>query len=307
MIYTITLNPAIDRLLFLDNELTKRKTNRASKVTYDIGGKGTHGSYAMTRLGIENLALGFAGERNFETFEQVLKQKEITHAFIQIPNGMTRESIVAIEPDNQGSTMLTEPSFFVREEEKKQLLDFLEEQLTGKDIVLIAGSLPENFHMDDLKELIQLAKIKQAFVACDLSGEALHQAVQLGVDFIKPNEFELAELLRAEHGSAVEALEQLAQKITCIVASKGEEGSVCYYGGKQYQVIAPKVKEINDTGAGDCFVGAFLAEFSNCRNINEALKTGSACAASKVQYEDSSYFDPKEAKQLMKQVKIIES
>lgn len=306
MIYTITLNPAIDRLLFLDKTLTKRKTNRASKITYDIGGKGTHGSYAMTQLGVENLALGFAGERNFETFEQIVKQKGITHSFIPIPEGLTRESIVAIEPENQGSTMLTEPSFFVRDAEKKQLLNFLDEQLTAEDIVLIAGSLPENFQMHDLKELIQLAKAKQAFVACDLSGEALLQAVQLGVDFIKPNEFELAELLNEKKDSTGEAFERLTQEITCIVASKGEQGSVCCYEGKQYQVIAPKVKEVNDTGAGDCFVGAFLAEFSKCRDIIAALKRGSACAASKVQYEDSSYFNPREAEQLMKQVKITE-
>ncbi|MGL4694629.1 1-phosphofructokinase family hexose kinase [Enterococcus larvae] len=306
MIYTITLNPAIDRLLFLEKELTKRKTNRASKVTYDIGGKGTHGSYAMTRLGVSNLALGFAGERNFAAFEEILMQKKISHRFIQIPKGLTRESIVVIEPDNQGSTMLTEPSFSVEEAEKQQLLLFLKKHLTEEDIVLIAGSLPENFQINDLAELIQVAKEKQTFVACDLSGEALLLAAQLGVDFIKPNEFELIELLSEKTGTVEEALEQLSREITCIAASKGEKGSICYYEGKQYQVLAPKVKEINDTGAGDCFVGAFLAEFSKCKNIKEALKTGSACAASKVQYEDSSYFDPKEADILKQQVKIIE-
>lgn len=306
MIYTITLNPAIDRLLFLEKTLTKRKTNRASKVTYDIGGKGTHGSFAMTRLGVPNLALGFAGERNFETFERILSQKEITHSFIQIPDGQTRESIVAIEPGNQGTTILTEPSFFVQNAEKEQLLQFLEDRLTSEDLVLIAGSMPENFLLSDLKEMIQMVKEKQAFIACDLSGDALHQVVQLGVDFIKPNEFEMAELLNGKVGSEKEALALLAQEITCIVASKGEQGSICYYEGKQYQVIAPIVNEVNDTGAGDCFVGAFLAEFYQSRDIRQALRMGSACAASKVQYEDSSYFDPKEAKSLMAEVQIIE-
>lgn len=306
MIYTITLNPAIDRLLFLEKSLTKRQTNRASKVTYDIGGKGTHGSYAMTRLGVPNLALGFAGERNFPAFERILNQKGINHSFIPIPDGLTRESIVAIEPDNQGSTMLTEPSFFVQTAEKEQLLDFLKERVTDEDIVLIAGSLPENFRMKDLKELIQTVKATQAFIACDLSGEALFQAVQLGVDFIKPNEFELTELLSEKNESLDKGLALLAQDITCIVASKGEQGSICYYEGRQYQVFAPKVKEVNDTGAGDCFVGAFLAAFHQDREIKAALQTGSACAASKVQYEDSSYFDPKEAELLMKQVQIIE-
>ncbi|MCB5953579.1 1-phosphofructokinase family hexose kinase [Enterococcus sp. CWB-B31] len=304
MIYTITLNPAIDRLVFLEKHLSKRKTNRAAKVTYDIGGKGTHGSYAMSRLGIPNLALGFAGEKNLEKFEQVLEQKNISHLFLKIPDEQTRESIVIIEPNNQGTTMLTEPGFLVPESIKNELLAYLEEQVTAEDVVLIAGSLPENFNLSDLEKLIIGLKGKNCFIACDLSGEALVRAVDLGVDFIKPNEFELTELLLSEEGSADYALNQLAQKITCVVASKGELGSICCYEGKRYQVKAPKVNEVNDTGAGDCFVGAFLAAFSKDWDIEAALKTGSACAASKVQYEDSSYFDPVEAEQLMSQVEL---
>ncbi len=40
MIYTITLNPAIDRLLFIQGELEKRKTNRVKKTEFDCGERG---------------------------------------------------------------------------------------------------------------------------------------------------------------------------------------------------------------------------------------------------------------------------
>lgn len=303
MIYTITLNPAIDRLIFLTEELTKRKTNRSVKVQYDIGGKGTHASYAMSQLGADNLAVGFAGEENFEKLEQVLEEKEIRHQFIKVAGGPTRESVILIDPKNEGSTMITEPGFTVSRVHKKALLYFVEENVRRWDHVLVAGSLPLGFSLEDLQELLKAIKETGCFLACDLADEALQTAIELGADFIKPNEFELRSLL-SENQTVEALLEELSASIACIVASKGAKGSVCYHGGQQFHVTAPLVREVNDTGAGDCFVGSFLAVFSKTGDAAEALRMAAGCAASKVKYEDSSYFDVAEAVELAKQTRI---
>ncbi|GCF93945.1 tagatose-6-phosphate kinase [Enterococcus florum] len=306
MIYTITLNPAIDRLIYLNEALTKRKNNRADRVAYDIGGKGTHGSYAMTQLGVANLALGFAGEDNADKFQQILENKGIPHHFLYVSGSSTRESLVLIDPNNQGSTMVTEPSLAVAAKDKRRLIEYLRQHLTKEDMVLVAGSQPQNFELSDLKELLVTIKQAGSFLACDLSEEALSLAVSVGVDFIKPNEFEIAALSNGID-SIEQTLQELAKGITCIVASRGEKGCTCYYGGDIYNVTAPKVAEVNDTGAGDCFVGAFLATFYQTQAIIPSLKMASACAANKVQYEDSSYFVATEAKELLSQVKITQS
>ncbi|MBO1308250.1 1-phosphofructokinase family hexose kinase [Enterococcus sp. 669A] len=303
MIYTITLNPAIDRLVFLEEPLAKRKNNRAREIRYDIGGKGTHGSYAMSKLKVANLALGFAGEQNFAKFTQILAEKAISHQFLAVPDCATRESIILIDPDNLGSAMVTEPSLKVSVKEKQSLLTFLAEHLKPEDMVLVAGSQPEGFELADLKELLTVIQKAGSFLACDLSDEALQLAVELAVDFIKPNEFEIEALIDGQQ-TIEEKLADLAEKITCIVASRGSKGCLCYYGGNQYKVTAPKVSEINDTGAGDCFVGSFLATFYQTQDIEASLKMASACAASKVQHEDSSFFDVTEANQLIHSVEI---
>lgn len=304
MIYTITLNPAIDRLIFLTEELTKRKTNRASRVLYDIGGKGTHGSYAMSKLGVDNLALGFAGKENKNKFYQVLEDKKINHHFFLVDRSETRESIVMIDPNNKGSTMVTEPSLTISRNKKEDLLNYLQKNLTAEDFVLIAGSLPNQFTIDDLAELMETVKKANSFLACDLSGEALKVAISKKVDFIKPNEFELKELLK-EGETVDQKIIELSAKVRCLIASQGKEGSICCYKDKRYLIKAPQVEEVNDTGAGDCFVGSFLAVLYKTQDIEEALRTASACAASKVQYEDSSYFSLEDVKELRNQVKII--
>ena len=58
MLYTLTLNPAID--LFIDlNELLPKKVNRSNYDDYQENGKWVNASRILHRLEIENTALGF--------------------------------------------------------------------------------------------------------------------------------------------------------------------------------------------------------------------------------------------------------
>lgn len=305
MNYTITLNPAIDRLLFLDEKMESRKTNRITDVTYDIGGKGTHGSYAMSKLRVENIALGFMGELNSDKFRNILSEKGIKGKFTKIRGQLTRECYVVINPGASGTTMLTEKGFKVTQQDIDILMSYLKQTITSEDKVLIAGSLPTGFSLEHLKELIQHLKGIGCFVACDLSNGALEVATNLGVNFIKPNEYEIKNLI-SDADVIIPFLKNLNEKIEYIVMSMGKKGSYCIHNGVVYRIISPKVQEVNDTGAGDCFVGAFLAGLTKGYDLKKTLRLASACAASKVMHHDSTTFNLDEVENLMHQVQICE-
>ncbi|RSL33942.1 1-phosphofructokinase family hexose kinase [Salibacterium salarium] len=305
MIYTITLNPAIDRLLYFDEKIEPKKTNRITNVSYDIGGKGTHASYTMTKLGVENTALGFMGSLNAEKFIRILDSKGICSSFTLIDGHSTRESYVAVDIKQSSTTMMTEQGFTVSKKNINQFMKQLKTSVEHGDIILIAGSLPVGFCLDDLKELINWLKNKGCFVACDLSGNALKTAVQIGVDFIKPNEFEVKEL-NEDNEDLVPFLKRLNHSIPYIVTSLGKNGSYCVHENKVYRGLPPRVEAVNDTGAGDCFTGAFLSGLSNQYSLVETLSLATACAASKVKHSDSSTFDLKDVQNLKKQVQITE-
>ncbi|MTW85982.1 hexose kinase [Virgibacillus dakarensis] len=303
MIYTITLNPAIDRLLYLERVMESRKTNRIIDVAYDIGGKGTHGSYTISKLGVDNVALGFMGDLNADKFQQVLTSKKITHDFCLVKGQATRECYIVIDRNTSGTTMLTEKGLTIPRHSVERFLDMLKTRVNSNDMVLIAGSLPTGFELPDLEKMITILKEAGCFIACDLSGETLKMAVELNVDFIKPNEFELTDL-NEDGKDQIDFLRSLNNKIKYVVASLGEDGSYCIYNQEVYKVIPPKVKELNDTGAGDCFVGAFLAGVSKGYSIKETIRLASACAASKVTHSDSSTFDLEDIEKLKTQVEI---
>ncbi|MBM5696298.1 1-phosphofructokinase family hexose kinase [Listeria seeligeri] len=306
MIYTITLNPAIDRLLFINGELEKRKTNRVIKTAFDCGGKGLHVSGVLSKFGIKNEALGIAGSNNLDQLYTILEEKHINHDFLVEAGTSTRECFVVLSDDTNGSTMIPEAGFSVSQTNKTNLLKQIAKKVKKEDMVVIAGSPPPHYTLSDFKELLETVKNTGAFLACDSSGDYLKLAVQLGVDFIKPNEEEVVAILAEKTESLEENIRTLALEIPYLVVSLGGKGSICAHNGKLYQAIPPTVKERNDTGAGDVFVGAFIAGLAMNMPIMETLKVATGCSASKVMQLDSSNFDLEAAGQLKNQVSIIQ-
>ncbi|KPV47770.1 ribokinase, partial [Kouleothrix aurantiaca] len=65
MIYTVTLNPALDRELAVA-AVAFDEVLRATDSRVDCGGKGFNVSRMLASLGAESVALGFAGGRTGE-------------------------------------------------------------------------------------------------------------------------------------------------------------------------------------------------------------------------------------------------
>ncbi|WP_088839146.1 MULTISPECIES: 1-phosphofructokinase family hexose kinase [unclassified Listeria] len=306
MIYTITLNPAIDRLLFIREELEKRKTNRVVHTEFDCGGKGLHVSHVLSQYEIPNVALGFIGEQNQAQLFDILKKRAISHHFFVEPDVATRECFVVISETTSGSTMMPEAGFTVSEKNKENLLHFIKENVKKSDYVVIAGSPPPGYALADFKTLFSTVKKTGAFLACDLSGEFLLYAAKNGVDFLKPNEEEVKILVHQSNDDLLQNIRVLMGKIRYFVVSLGKKGSYVAYNGKVYRVLAPQVIEKSDTGAGDAFVGGFIAGLSANLTIENVIRRASSVAASKVQYMDSATFSVEEAAHLSKKISIIE-
>lgn len=60
MIYTVTLNPAVDKCASVD-EIHLNQVNRLKKVTSDAGGKGINVSRTLKCLRTPSVATGFLG------------------------------------------------------------------------------------------------------------------------------------------------------------------------------------------------------------------------------------------------------
>lgn len=97
-------------------------------------------------------------------------------------------------------------------------------------------------------------------------------------DLFLPSGDEIALLTRATSGDAAVA-ELLARGIRAIVHKQGAQG-VAYHDatGRRF-VPAFRVREIDPTGAGDCFGGAFTALWLRGEDIDRALTLAAAAGA----------------------------
>ena len=92
MIYTVTFNPALDYVMTV-NHLNFSDINRTESEQINYGGKGINVSAILSRLGIENKALGFLAGFSGEKLEEMLNADGIRNDFVKLKNGYTRINV----------------------------------------------------------------------------------------------------------------------------------------------------------------------------------------------------------------------
>ncbi len=103
MIYTITLNPALDRTLWVER-IRADDSNRIKKEERYAGGKGIDVSRVLTMLGVGSTALGFVGGFTGAELEGRLLNEGISCDFIRI-SGETRTNIIMNDMSTGGQSV----------------------------------------------------------------------------------------------------------------------------------------------------------------------------------------------------------
>ncbi|GAA4714455.1 1-phosphofructokinase family hexose kinase [Brevibacillus fulvus] len=308
MIYTVTLNPAIDLIIRLEGIMTRKKNNRIFQKTQDIGGKATHVSVVLSTLGVPNIATGFIGADNQEILLTLLAEKGVRCQFVSQPSSATRTSIILLDQSGEGSYMLTEPGFQAAPETMQRLLQFLQNNVQEGDWVVFSGSPPQAFSVSDYAALLESVSQRRGRLVVDVSGAYLREALRVQPFMIKPNEFELEQLLgrRLRHTREIvwEVERLMKQGIRLVIVSMGKNGSMVGYDKAVYKITPPMVEEVNDTGCGDVFVGGVIAKLYQNSTLEEAIRFATALSATKAAQKGSSDFSLELAESWQSAVRI---
>ena len=280
MIYTLTLNPAIDYYITVD-DLMLSVVNRTKGETIGFGGKGINVSLVLKEFDISSTALGFIGGFTGEALENHLKQNGIDCDFVKVA-GNTRINVKLNDTDINA----TGPD--ITNDELQQLYKKLD-NIKNSDFLVLSGSVPKSLPQNTYKVILKRLKEKGINFVVDAEKQLLLDTLKYNPFLIKPNHHELGEIFNTEitdFETAIFYAKKLQEKgAKNVMVTLGALGAVLVdENGNTYTRLAPKGEVISAVGSGDSAVAAFIAEYLNRDDYKKCLKmavaAGSATAFS---------------------------
>lgn len=285
MIYTVTLNPALDYFMNYE-ELALGEVNRTGKTQISAGGKGIMESRMLSLIGAKSKALGFLGGFSGQYIKDFLSENQIDSDFTEIED-LTRINVKLKSQENETSLDAAGPKL-----QESEINHFLEkfDHLKEDDIVVFAGTIPKSLGEDFYERLIaKVQKQKTSFVM-DVDGQKLLDSLPAHPLLIKPNREELEAIFETSFKNneqiipyGQKLLEMGAQNV---IVSMAGDGALLFTNEKVYFAQGIKGELKNSIGAGDSTVAGFLAEYSQSKDPLLAFRQAIACGTSKAFSDD---------------------
>lgn len=303
MIYTVTLNPALDRTIILE-KIHFGSVNRSRKTILEAGGKGINVSKVVKNLGEKTIALGFIGDENEDTLLRKLDLLGIAHDFIDVP-GETRTNIKIVETESNTFTDINQPGFEVSNSDIEKLVCKIKSLVKKDDTVVLSGSLPKGLEPDIYKNLVLILKDIGAKTILDTEGEALRLGIKVHPDIIKPNINELKGIINCTDDiqSVACGVRKVTEDSGLAIVSMGASGALLI-NNSTYFCPPLKVNVKSTVGAGDSMVAALAIGLSKGMDAAETFKLAVAASSAKITLEGTEAPSKALIYRMLNQVKI---
>ena len=287
-IVTVTLNPAIDRVLEVE-QFKVGKHIKARRIGWYPAGKGVNVARVLGMLGTRCVATGFVGREDLSLFEEFLERVGRGRIVMQmlIVRGGTRENITIMDPILDTETHIRDEGFTVQQEDVRRVISKVGMLAHEDTIMVFAGSLPPGVKLGDLRSMLHRCQDEDAKIVIDTSGEAAKVLEREPVWMLKVNHRELADMTgmptesEEETAAAARSLTREAGGLAeLVIATRGAAGAVMI--GPEESVSAKVFvhpgRIANTVGCGDSLLAGLLHAWVRGRSWRDAMAMGVAVA-----------------------------
>jgi len=287
MIVTVTLNPAIDKVYWVDRlkigEVTQEEfITRAYRSSTSAGGKGVNVSILLARLGVENVAMGFVGGHTGHVVVRDLRDEEVTTNFVWI-RGETRTNVTVLEKGREHIPIkVNEAGIPVSDSEMDRFMRRFCRLVRRAKWVILGGRLPPGADVGTYYELARIAKEAGARVVITAGGDPLVRSLAACPYLVKPD-------IRSERvfdGASLATLDEIITvgrgMVSCgvemIIISHDVTGDIVITRDAVWEIHArvKTTKFRNLVGADDALVGGVVYKLWKGAPVDEALRFGMA-------------------------------
>ena len=301
MILCIGTTPTVQRTMTFDR-LAIDDVNRAREVHEHASGKSVNVARVLGVLGVEALAIGFAGGRRGEALLADMTAAGVAHDFVRTSRE-TRLCTTVIDRATGEATELVEEAPAASAREWEELAAKIEARAGGAGAIVYSGTLAPGAPADFCDRWIGRAPL----VLLDAKGEPMRRvlASRGGRVIAKLNRDELAQTLGHPLGTdaaLLDAMRRAAPADGWLVVTMGKAGAAACGGGEILRVTSPPIRPVSAIGSGDAFTAGLLAGLD--RGIDEALRLACACGVANALTPYSGYVRRADVDRVVDEVKV---
>ena len=243
------------------------------------GGKGANQAVASARLGGDVSMIGCVGTDAYGTqLRDALQVEGIDCQAVSTVDGSSGVALIVVDDSSQNAIVIVAGSNGELTPASLQAFDAV---LQAADVIVCQLEVPMNTVGYALKRGRELGKtviLNPAPASAPLPAEWY-----ASIDYLIPNESEATALsgvtvdsIDSAKAAATHLIQAGAGKV---IITLGAQGALFTDGQGFEHLLAPKVKAVDTTAAGDTFVGGFAAALANGKSEAEAIRFGQVAAA----------------------------
>lgn len=305
MIVTLTINPAIDRILGVDRlAFEDRSYIRSSRES--AGGRGINASCVIHSFGAETLAVLTSGGDSGKRLEAHLSGCGIPIAVVPVKNEIRTNLTIT---DQHGLTVnLNEKGPALGKAEIARIERVVRDALAKASWLMVCGSLPPGVPSSFYAGMIAMARQKKVKTLLHAGGEALREGIEAKPTVVTPNQQEAERLLgrmlltRTNYLEAAQRLRTMGPE--SVVLSLGSRGAVGAFEDGILEALPPRVDAVCPIGAGDALAATYVWSMRRKPNPAEALRWAVAAGTASARLPGMTFASLEQTREMFQQVEI---
>ncbi len=306
MIVTLTINPALDRIISVDR-LAFEDRSYINSSRESAGGRGINASCVIHAFGGRTTAVLISGGESGQRLESYLCSYGFPFRVVPVKNEIRTNLTVT---DAHGLTVnLNETGPTLDAEEVALVEAAIRDTLAGASWLLLCGSLPPGVPPSFYGKLISRARRKKVKTLLHANGEALRAGIEERPTVVDLNQQEAERLLGRTLLTRTHYLEAAAEIRTMgpesVVLTLGSRGAVGAFGDGLLEVLPPRIDAVCPIGAGDALVAAYIwASLRPKANAAEALRWGVAAGTASAKLPGMSFASLEATEEMYRKVEV---
>ena len=305
MIVTLTINPAIDRIISIDR-LAFEDRAYINSSRESAGGRGINVSSVIHSFGGETLAVLISGGDSGKRLEGLLGKCGYRIAVVPVQNEIRTNLTIT---DKHGLTVnLNEPGPQLGKAEVARVERVVRDTLDHASWLMVCGSIPPGVPPAFYGKLISMARHKKVKTLLHADGEALREGIAARPTVVSPNQQEAGRLLgqtlltRTHYLEAAERIRQLGAD--SVVLTLGSRGAVGAFADGLMEALPPRIDAVCPIGAGDALMAAYAWARERRTSAADALRWGVAAGTASARLPGMSFASLAQAREIYRQVEV---